>query len=398
MLAERLRQLRMARGMSLEALASAMGGIVTKQAISKYETGRARPTPLVLNRLAAALGVKVVDLCMEPSVQIEFVGYRKRMRLPKSEQGRIEALVRQSLEERLRLQELIGQTSTLAVPVQSMPIDTVEDAEEAAKQLRAKWKLGFDPVGDLVGVLEERLVHVLEVDAADRFDGISAVARRAGRLVAAAVVTRRNMTGERQRLRIAHELGHLVLRVAPGLEEEKAAFRFAAAFLAPAVTLRRDVGTRRSFVTATELLLLKRRFGMSIQTLVLRLRDLGIITQSYYRQWCIDLNRLGWKRKEPAELPPERPTWLQRTVLRALGEGLVSRQTAEQLMGKALPGERALELAERHAFLKLPLEERRQWLARQADELAAYYQADPRWRDFQGGDFVDYSAAIPQTP
>ena len=35
MLADRLRHVRLARGFSLEALAATMGGIVTKQALSK---------------------------------------------------------------------------------------------------------------------------------------------------------------------------------------------------------------------------------------------------------------------------------------------------------------------------------------------------------------------------
>ena len=35
----RLKQLRLARGLSLDELAAAMGGIVTKQALSKYELG-----------------------------------------------------------------------------------------------------------------------------------------------------------------------------------------------------------------------------------------------------------------------------------------------------------------------------------------------------------------------
>lgn len=388
MLAQRLRQLRLARGLSLEGLAAATGGIVTKQALSKYEKGKARPTPVVLNRMAAALGVKAVHLYYEPSVRIEFIAYRKGSGLLKREQEKVESYVRQSLEERIRLQELIGQTCRSDLPVKSHNIGSLEDTENAAENLRKKWKLGLDPISSVIGVLEERSVHVLEIDAAERFDGISAVAWDDHSVTAAAVVSRRGIAGGRQRLNLAHELGHLVLKVPEGVDEEAAAFRFGAAFLAPAETVRREVGERRTFIRPDELMLMKRKFGMSAQALLYRLRNLAIIGESYYKQWCININKLGWRRKEPAEMPPEKPSWLHQSVLRALGEDLISRKTAENIIGSSLADGEPLSLVERRAFMKLPLEERRRIMAKQAERMAAHYENDREWRKFQGGDFI----------
>ena len=42
-------------GMSMEDLAGKLGGLVTKQAISKYEQGRMMPSPEVLERLVEVL-------------------------------------------------------------------------------------------------------------------------------------------------------------------------------------------------------------------------------------------------------------------------------------------------------------------------------------------------------
>ena len=58
MIGERLIQLRLAQNLTLDALAEKMGGIVTKQALSKYEQNQAQPSPIVLTKLSAALGVK----------------------------------------------------------------------------------------------------------------------------------------------------------------------------------------------------------------------------------------------------------------------------------------------------------------------------------------------------
>jgi transcriptional regulator with XRE-family HTH domain len=391
MINQRLKQLRLARGLSLEGLAAEMGGIVTKQALSKYEQGKAQPSPVVLNKLAAALGVKAAHLWSEPSIQVKFIAYRKGSGLLKREQLKVESFVSQELEERIRLQELTHQFDNSGLSIQTLHVKTLEDSERASEVMRKKWNLGNDPIASVTGVLEDHLIHVLEIDANERFDGISAVGYDEEDCVkAAAVVTRRGVVGERQRLNITHELGHLVLDISKDIDEEKAAFRFGTAFLAPAEVVFREVGSKRAFIQPEELLLLKRRFGMSIQALLYRLRDLGIITESYYRQWCMDISRLGWKKQEPLDLQPEQPQWLRQNVLRALGEGLMTQGEAERMLGETMEIKQSLTLRQRRAFMKLPLEERRRILAEQAEKMAAYYKQDLEWKDLQGGDIIEY--------
>ena len=88
---------------------------------------------------------------------------------------------------------------------------------------------------------------------------------------------------DRKRMSIAHELGHLVLE-SDGLDEEKAAFRFAAAFLAPSECIRSTLGVKRKRIDIRELQLLKEEFGISIQALIRRCFDLKIITESEYKR------------------------------------------------------------------------------------------------------------------
>jgi len=391
MINQRLKQLRLARGLSLEGLAAEMGGIVTKQALSKYEQGKAQPSPVVLNKLAAALGVKAAHLWSEPSIRVKFIAYRKGSGLLKREQLKVESFVSQELEERIRLQELTHQFDNSGLSIQTLHVKTLEDSERASEVMRKKWNLGNDPIASITGVLENRLIHVLEIDAGERFDGISAVAYDEEDCVkAAAVVTRRGVVGERQRLNITHELGHLVLDISKDIDEEKAAFRFGTAFLAPAEVVFREVGPKRAFIQPEELLLLKRRFGMSIQALLYRLRDLGIIAESYYKQWCMDINRLGWKKQEPLDLLPEQPQWLRQNVLRAFAEGLVTQEEAERMLGETVKGKEPITLRQRRAFMKLPLEKRRRILTEQAEKMAAYYKQDLEWKELQGGDIVEY--------
>jgi transcriptional regulator with XRE-family HTH domain len=396
MIGQRLKQLRLVRGLTLEALSAEIGGMVTKQALSKYERDRAKPSARVLNKLAAALGVKAAYLLSEPRTRIEFVAYRKGSGLPKKEQAKVESFVREAFEERLWLQELMLQDPTQepdgsALPVQRLKVERLEDAEQAARRVRAEWNIGTDPIASMSGLLEDHFVHVIEIEANEKFDGISAVAYGDDmRVVAAAVVSRRSVAGDRQRLNLGHELGHLVLDVSPSVDEEKAAFRFGTALLTPAETLYREIGAKRAYLQLEELMLLKQRFGISIQALLHRLHDLEIITDSHYVQWCKDISRLGWKRVEPLPMPSEQPRWLRRSVLRALSEGLVTVEEASRVLGEQLDMKAPISLVEKRAFAKLPVEERRRILAEQADKMAASYGKDLKWRELQGGDIFEF--------
>jgi hypothetical protein len=46
-------------------------------------------------------------------------------------------------------------------------------------------------------------------------------------------------------------------------------------------------------------------------------------------------------------------------------------------------------LSQRQAFLRRPIEERRQILAQQAEALLTHYQEDPEWRILMAGDIID---------
>lgn len=389
-LASRLKQLRVARGLSLDGLAAAMGEVVTKQALSKYERSRAMPTPRVLTALARALGVKAMSLVTRASVAIEIVAFRKTSGLRRKEGARIEGLAGTLLEQRVRLQELTGEGDGSDIPVRGLRAASVEASERAAATIRELWALGRDPLANVTDALEERHVHVLEIEAGARFDGLAAVARRpSGGVAGAAVVSRRGVPGERQRFNLAHELGHLVLHLAAGVDAEKAAYRFAGAFLAPAETIRRDVGQKRSTVSIEELRLLKRRYGLSLQALVYRLRDLGVIADAHAAALWAEINARGWKMHEPDELDPEKPSWALRATLRAMAEGLIGTEEASAVLGT--PAEAPARVAQRRAFLRLPLAERRRLLAAQAAQLRAHYEETAEWRDLAAGGVADAS-------
>lgn len=385
----RLQQIRRARNLSLRDLAVRMGGIVTKQAISKYEQGKANPTPTVLVKLADVLGVNASFFFTEPSIRVEFGAYRQSGKLLERESDRIKSITECELENRVEILELLGQAEGSKIPVQAFSVKSMDYTEKAAEELREHWDLGLEPIRMLTNTLESKNICVINVEANDDFEGISAKAYdQENILKTVALVTRKDVDVVRQRLNITHELGHLVLNVNKKLDEEKAAFRFGAAFLAPAKKVFEDIGERRSAIQLDELFLLKRRFGLSVQALIFRLMELNIITESYYWNLFSLINKLGWRKGEPEDWDAERSFWLEKNVIRLFSEGVIDKNTVKRILGENTQFDFPESVIKRQGFMKLPLEKRRQILAEQAKKVAKKYEEIKE--EFDGGDIVEY--------
>ena len=391
MLGERLKRFRIARGMSLVDLETAIDRVVSSSTLSKYEKGTLQPSAKTLNRIAAALDIKSAQLWGEPPCDVEPIAFRKRTKLSKKEQERIKAIVAEEVEKRIWLQEQISEQNTLELPILSIAVKNLDGAEEAAYTLRNMLNLGIDPIENLIGVLEDHGIYIIEVNASESFDGISAVARDDhDKVIAAAIAIRSDVPGDRQRLNITHELGHLILDINKNIDPEKAAFRFGAAFLLPAERLRKDVGQNRKRFSKKQLFDLKNRYGMSIQAILYRLKDLEIITDIYYKKWCVDINKWGWKKSEPIDILPEKPERFCQQVHHALSDELITEKDALRLLNQTGQTSHDKSLSEKRQFLALPKKERHRILSQQAKEMADFYENDKEWQEWEGGPVVEH--------
>ncbi|HMN26231.1 MAG TPA: XRE family transcriptional regulator [Ignavibacteriaceae bacterium] len=389
MLGQRIKQFRLAKNYSLDELVAATGGIVSKVALSKYERELIKPSNKVLTAIAKALNVKTINLALQPNVKVQFVAYRKGSGLSKKEQSNVESLITSKLEDRVKIQDLLFASSKPNLPVKSFKVKSIEDVESFAIDLRSKWKLGLDPISNLTELLENNFVHVMFIDNAKSFDGISALAyANDTQLKAAAVVSKNHIPGERQRLNLAHELGHIVLDIAHNLDEERVAFRFGGAFLAPKETVLKAVGSRREHFQPRELFILKKIFGISIQALLFRLRDLDIISQTSFSNWYRIINKNNWKKNEPMPMKEETSHWFEKNVLHAFSEGLISSDEAAHLLGEDIDSQE-LSLIKKKEFLKLSQSDRSKILSEQAEKFIQHYSTDNDWKEF-GGDIVEY--------
>lgn len=386
MIAERLKQARLGAGLSMDALVAKMDHFLTKQAISKYETGKSVPSSEVLVRLAEALGVKTSYFLHEPKVDVEFIAYRKHSRLPKAEANRLQVRITDHLENYCWLASLFSvpdqrlQPRTVVSIPKSKQAKSIEDAERIAKEVRDEWKIGMDPIENVVETLEDHAAAVLTLDADVRFDGISAWATVHGEVKREipVLVTNAGMTGDRQRFNLAHELGHLVVKSKSAKESEDTAHRFAAAFLVPDEVAYKELGRSRSRIEFDELLLLKHKYGMSMQAWLRRAKDLGIISFSWYKNAFVLFRKNRWHRREPGkQVAPEQPIRFKQFVLRAMAESIISRERAEELCpGLVSIDAKEEKMAKAKQIAALSLDERRKLLEVAAVSAANVYESD----------------------
>ena len=148
------------------------------------------------------------------------------------------------------------------------------------------------------------------------------------------IVVRKDIPGDRQRLNIAHELGHILLDGSEEKLEEKAAFRFAAAFLFPKEIAIQELGKYRTKLGIDELYLLKHKYGISMQAIIYRAKDLGIIKKGYFKKLFISFSKQGFRVEEPGdEFSPEEPKRMRSLLLRLLAEEIITLSRAQELYG-----------------------------------------------------------------
>lgn len=328
MLSNRIHRARVLKRMTLQEMADAMG--LSKQALSKFETGKDTPNSTRLIQMSKLLGVKPEYFFRPYSVELGNVEFRKQSTLPAKDRDAIIEQTRDSLERYIILESFFegeGLPRRFADKGR-YEVGSLDDAEKAAELLRRHWRIGFDAIENLTELLEDQGLKVIALDTPEKFDGLCAEVGPH-----TVVILNGNRPGDRQRFTAAHELGHLVMRVAPGIDEEKACHRFAGAFLFPAECVKREFGQRRAKLHIYELRSLKEKYRVSMQVVMRRAFEQGVLSEAGYKSMNFLFSKCGYRKQEPgAQLPSEHPERFSRLAYRALAEGMVSPSKAAELL------------------------------------------------------------------
>lgn len=338
-LASRLKSARLMNGLSLQGLADRIENRITKQAISKYEQGQVVPDSEMIGILADALQVRPDYFHANTEVEFGEIEFRKLKNYPTKEKSRIVEIAKNELSRYIELEEILGIETKFDNPLEGIAINSQADIEFAAEKLREVWGLGSDAISNVVELLEDHHVKVIEIDSEESFDGFATWVN--GKDIPLIVLNRSKFENklDRKRFTALHELAHLLLDV-NGLEEkqkEKFCHAFAAAMLIPAVTMKKELGGNRSKLSFQELAAIKQQYGISMQALVYRAKDLGLISENYLKQFYIVFTQLGYRSSEPVAYEGvEHSNRFPQLLFRALAEEFISISKAASLKNQKL--------------------------------------------------------------
>lgn len=298
--AQRLKQARILKKMSMDQLVSNIGGLISKQAISKYEAAKMMPNSSVLVALATALDVDA-DYFFRPftfDVNELKVSFRKKSDTSVKDVNALKVQIQDEVERYLEVEEILGKDKKPAPQMNGGLLTTASQMRDLANQLRDDWQLGYDAIGNVQDVLEEHGIKVVCTEAPSGFDGVSGIINGKDYVV---VLNKKQEHVERRRFTAMHELGHLLFdkRFAPGLtlrEKEKLCDAFASEMLLPSRVLR-GIFTPEEKISTSEVRQLQAVYGISFDAIMHKLHELGIINDSKYKTYCIRKNRdEAWKR------------------------------------------------------------------------------------------------------
>lgn len=348
MIADRLKLARRKAGYSLRDLSAAMGEKVTAQAIGKYERGESIPSSGVLLALAKALGVSVSYLMDTHGIDLSGVEFRTKASTTGQDRAHVQTAVLEWIERYLQIETVLDLDSAQWQSPLPKPrkLARIGDAEKLAEDVREKWELGLDPIPNMTELLEEKGLKVLTTELPERVSGFTCMVQRPGNLSALPVIVVNNQFSlERRRLTLAHELAHRLIDTdsLSDKDEEKAATLFAGAFLMPREHLRREVGKHRNALGYKELVDLKRLYRVSGAALLMRLRQLDVISEATL-VYAFQTIARGWRTQEPCEIEPpeergkhEGALRFERLCYHALAEGLISLSKAAELLRQPVP-------------------------------------------------------------
>jgi Zn-dependent peptidase ImmA (M78 family)/transcriptional regulator with XRE-family HTH domain len=309
---------RESRKMTQKMLCASSG--VSQATISRSEAGVDRPTASTIEAWAAALRYEPALFHQRPGTPPlpKTYLFRKKAALKKADQGAITS----TIEIRQMQVEALARAVDLPdpdVPVVYLGRD-VKTPEDAARFLRAAWRIAPGPIPDLCSVVEDHGIAVTRVrGASEAFAGLSIYQQ--GSSVPPMMVVSADVAGERDRYTIAHELGHIIMHHHLAALPEKCedeADAFAREFLMPAHEIRFQISPRASLADLAQL---KLHWRCSMQALLMRGRTVGRISEAHEKRLWKLINVMGYKRQEPNSFPLE-PTSMVAELVRVHVEEL----------------------------------------------------------------------------
>ena len=304
----RLKNLRQLHGMTQKAFAAELG--IGQSQLSQIERGDRQ---LTAQHMVTARQRFNIPLDFFSAAPISYgpteLNYRTR-KLTQAQQERaatLFGLTEQAVRNSVDTSNTTGSLGIGDNGGQPRPLREIEAIAAAARQL-----IGIrheKVINNVTRCIERIGILVTGIDfgnVSSRIDGISSPYRTDEPFVATLDL---HKSGDRIRFSGAHELGHILLHTENNRPfdkdiRENEADMFASAFLMPRKSIIDELSPGLTLAGYSRV---KARWGVSIQAIIRRALDLGVIDKDRYRSLQIQVSSRGWRTAEPVHVPIEVP-------------------------------------------------------------------------------------------
>jgi len=325
---EMLKKARLYRGLTVAELAEKVES--HRQTLGMYEIGKSSPVDDNLVKRIARELLFPVKFFYEHSPSLTTGTVYFRSLLTTNKRYRSEQIVKMDFLSQIYsfIQDYIEFPffTPLDLPVHVSP-------EDAAATLREAWNLGQDPIDNLVTTVEQHGILVTTFSTrTDDVDAFSVFIKEGVTPRYLIAYSNNKTSAARVHFDIAHELGHIYLHDwSEDIEElskeefkarEREANEFAAAFLLPAESFKRDALNVPKTVAGYKQL--KKKWKVSIAAMIRRAEKLGILSMDEYQKLIRIMQRRGQRKDEPLDdvLITASPALLKTAVIMLLQENV----------------------------------------------------------------------------
>lgn len=334
---ERLKTARIFRNLTITQLSDML--VVSKQAISQYEKNQSIPKAEVLFRIVKSLDFPMAyfnnddtDIVVDNTFFRALLSTRKLDLETQEVKAKYIALVYDFLESIFDFPKLNL--------FQGDGID-IADPEVKASELRNYWGLEEQPISNVISLLEKNGVIVSNIRTSnDKIDAFSQLVRINGKKNFCVVLGSEKTSLVRRNFSAAHELGHIIMHseLSDIREFDKSEYRnieleanqFAAAFLLPREAFSLDLVTPKDLDSYKYL---KQKWKVSISAMVMRAKQLGLISSNDYQNMMRKIAYRKWRVTEPydEEWMPYEPKLFNKAINMLIDKNIM---TGSQIVNK----------------------------------------------------------------
>jgi Zn-dependent peptidase ImmA (M78 family)/transcriptional regulator with XRE-family HTH domain len=294
---EILKLAREVRSITQEELATLIG--IEQGTLSKIEKGILQADDEIVKDICKALDFPATFFYQDKKVHLIEGHYRRKVSTS------VKKMKQYIAQMTIAEWHFMSMLDEIDLPENKLPKwDVLEDGSPAicAKFVREFWRIPKGRIANVTKFIEDNGVVIIALDLGE-MDGFSTYFN--GNIPV--IFVNKNFPPDRYRLTIVHELGHLILhfgnKVGADRDLESEAYEFAIELLVPENNIRPYL----SKITIEKLADLKGYWYVSMAALLKYANTLEMVTGNQYRYLWTQIGSLGYKKKEPVNIPVETP-------------------------------------------------------------------------------------------